>query len=64
MSIIRETFILCNGGGCQKNFGVDTRSLTAKQQRFNAHKNGWIYVGGKDLCPECKALYYDKQDRY
>jgi len=53
MSAVIETFLVCDGFGCGKTFGVDNRHKTVKQQRADAKKEGWLY-DGRDLCQQCK----------
>jgi len=57
MAIVIEIFLICDGG-CGNNYGVDTRNYTSKQQREAAKRNGWVTVGRKDYCPECKPMKY------
>jgi len=53
--IVIETFLSCDGS-CGRNFGIDNRSLPAKEQRNQSHWNGWVTIKGKDYCPDCKPL--------
>lgn len=60
MSMIIETFLICDG--CAETSGVDdrTQNYSARELRDSAKKDGWIYIieglpkKGKDLCFECK----------
>lgn len=52
MSIVIETFIMCDGG-CGYAHGVDDRSKTGKQQRESAKRDGWLFIKGRDYCPDC-----------
>jgi len=52
MSIVIETFLICDGH-CGENFGVDDRHETGKQHRENAKENGWKLIKNKDYCPLC-----------
>lgn len=51
MSIVVETFLICDG--CNTNYGVDSRHLSAGAHRANAKQDGWKMKNGKDYCPEC-----------
>lgn len=53
MSVVIETFLICDFRECGENFGVDNRNQNVKQQRIDAKANGWKYVSGKDFCPKC-----------
>lgn len=53
MASIIETHLQCDV--CNDTFGVDNRFLNTAQQRESAKQNGWIYSGGKDYCPSCRA---------
>lgn len=55
MSIVIETFLVCDGN-CGTNFGVDDRTQTGKTHRLRAKYNGWKVYNGKDYCPECLKL--------
>ena len=51
--LVTEKFLICDG--CGENFGIDSREFTAKQHREAAREwQGWVYINGKDYCPNCK----------
>lgn len=51
MSIVVETFLICDG--CGKNFGIDNRERSSFTQRLHAKSNGWKAIRSKDYCPNC-----------
>lgn len=65
MSVVTEIFIVCDGVGnemdCYRNYGVDSRQLTAKQHRAKFRVNGWRHIKGKDYCPVCDRALKLKQ---
>ena len=56
MTIIIETFIICNGDMCHENYGVDFRGRTSASQRRNAKVDGWTVVLGLDYCNKCSNI--------
>ena len=62
MSVVIETFIVCDGRGtedCLGQYGVDNRHLTGKQHREQFKADGWAHRDGKDYCPKCKTLLFN-----
>ena len=53
MSIVVETFLLCDTPECEGIYGVDNRWMTGKDHRESAKKEGWSFSKGKDYCPIC-----------
>lgn len=52
MSIVVETFLICDGH-CGQTFGVDNRHQSGQAHRANAKQDGWQVKNNKDYCPEC-----------
>ncbi len=57
MALVIETFLICDV--CSQSFGIDNRNDKGYIQRITARKKGWIYVGNKDYCPNCRAVKKD-----
>ena len=51
MTAERMIDIMCDG--CDERY--DLPSPTAWQVRADAHRQGWRYRGGRDLCPYCSG---------
>ena len=56
MSVITETFIICDGG-CGNSYGVDNRLLAGWEHRKKYWQDGWMFRNGKDWCPECRKRF-------
>ncbi len=55
MSVTKHVFMNCDKCGVStEDYGVG-RYTTLKQIRKATREEGWARVGGKDLCPKCKA---------
>lgn len=53
MSIVIETFLLCDTPQCGETYGVDNRWQTGRNHRIQAKKEGWSFIKGKDYCEKC-----------
>ena len=53
MSIITETYLLCDGKDCKKSFGIENRERSSKVHRELMIIEGWKNSCGKDYCREC-----------
>jgi hypothetical protein len=58
MSLVVERFLLCDSRAsainCHDNFGVENCSNSTRAQRRDAKRNGWVFRGGRDICPACQ----------
>lgn len=53
MSIRRKIEVACNG--CTSVFYAPNEGWVDGPPRSAASHEGWKYVGGKDICPDCVA---------
>ncbi len=52
MSYIKSVDLICDDCGDSQDYPCEP---TATGARRLARPDGWVYRGGRDLCPECRA---------
>ena len=52
MSLVIEKFLMCDI--CYESYGVDNRIYSARMHRKFSKQEGWVCIGSKDYCEECK----------